>query len=156
MSWPATSDFGIEAATDELAFVHDLMNTVSGGKPTRADLLADLNSARVWLDTGLDDLADVTGTPRWDIELTADDLDGIRALRADLRHLAEVRHDGSDTRPDVPLQSATAALQLNSDGSVVLRPRGTGARQVTSLVLSVIYRAQLAGHLAADQTVPKP
>ena len=144
MSWPATSDFGIEAATDELAFVHDLMNTVSGGKPTRADLLADLNSARVWLDTCLDDLADVAGTPRWDIELTADDLDGIRALRADLRHLAEVRHDGSDTRPDVPLQSATAALQLNSDGSVVLRPRGTGARQVTSLVLSVIYRAQLA------------
>ena len=144
MSWPATSDFGIEAATDELAFVHDLMNTVSGGKPTRADLLADLDSARVWLDTCLDDLADVTGTPRWDIELTADDLDGIRALRADLRHLAEVRHDGSDTRPDVPLQSATAALQLNSDGSVVLRPRGTGARQVTSLVLSVIYRAQLS------------
>ena len=144
MTWPATSDFGMDAAPGELAFVHDVMNTVSGGKPNRADLLADLDSAQGWLDACLDGLAAVTGTPRWDVELGADDLDGIRALRADLRHLASVRHDGADTRPDVPLQSATAALQLNSDGVVVMRPRGNGARQVTSLVLSVIYRAQLA------------
>ncbi|BBZ25892.1 hypothetical protein MMAD_01870 [Mycolicibacterium madagascariense] len=144
MSWPATSDFGMDAAAEELAFVQDLMNTVSGGKPHRADLLADLASARVWLDTCLDSLAAVTGSPRWDVELVADDLDGLRALRADLRHVIAVRHDGADTRSGVPLQSATAALQLDSDGIVALRPRGTGARQLTSLVLSVIYRAQLA------------
>ncbi|MET0704432.1 MAG: CGNR zinc finger domain-containing protein [Mycobacterium sp.] len=141
--WPATADFAIDAATGELGFVHDLMNTVSGGKPNRPDLFADLTSAQAWLDTSLARLAEVTASPRWEIELAADDLDSLRALRADLRHVAGVSHDPVAARPDVPLQSATAALQLNSDGTVVLRPRGTGARQVTSLVLSLILHAQL-------------
>jgi len=142
--WPATTDFAMDAAAGELAFVHDLMNTVSGGKPNRADLLADLDSARAWLDTSLTSLAAVTDSSRWAIELSGDDLDGLRALRADLRHVVATHHDETIGSPDVPLQSAAAALQLNSDGTVVLRPRGTGARQLTSLVLSLIFRAQLA------------
>lgn len=142
--WQATTDFGMDAAPGELGFVHDLMNTVSGGKPNRVDLLADLDSARAWLDTSLTSLAAVTDSPRWDVELSADDLDGVRALRANLRHVSAMNYDGVDTRSEVPLQVATAAIQLNSDGTVVLRPRGKGARQVTSLVLSLIFRAQLA------------
>ncbi|TXI49398.1 MAG: zf-CGNR multi-domain protein [Mycolicibacter arupensis] len=134
----------MDAAAGELAFVQDLMNTASGGKPNRADLLADLDSARTWLDASLDSLAAVTDSSRLTIELSIDDLDGLRALRADLRHVAGAHHDGATHDPGVPLQSATAALQLNSDGNVVLRPRGNGARQVTSLVLSLIFRAQLA------------
>jgi predicted RNA-binding Zn ribbon-like protein len=142
--WPATTDFAMDAAAGELAFVHDLMNTVSGGKPNRVDLLSDLDSARTWLDTSLSSLATVTESARLDVELSAEDLDGLRALRADLRHVSAEHQDGADERLNVPLQSVTAALQLNSDGTVVLRPRGNGARQVTSLVLSLIYRAQLA------------
>ncbi|MCV7420000.1 CGNR zinc finger domain-containing protein [Mycobacterium yunnanensis] len=144
VSWRATSDFAMDAAPGELGLVHDLMNTVSGGKPNRVDLLADLDSARAWLETSLNSLAAATKSPRVEIELLADDLDGLRALRADLRHVAAMNHDGADPHSDGPLQSATAGLQLNGDGTVVLRPRGSGARQLTSLVLSVILRAQLA------------
>lgn len=142
--WQATTDFAMDAAPGGLGFVHDLMNSVSGGKPHRVDLLADLDSARAWLDTSLNSLAAATESPRWDIELSEDDLDGVRALRADLRHVAAMNHDGAETSSGVPLQVATAGIQLNSDGAVVLRPRGKGARQMTSLVLTLIYRAQLA------------
>ena len=142
--WQATADFAIDAAPGELGFVHDLMNTVSGGKPNRVDLLAELDSAQAWLDTSLTSLAAATESPRWDVELSADDLDGLRALRADLRHVAGLNHDGADTSSGVPLQVATAGIQLNSDGTVILRPRGKGARQITSLVLTLIFRAQLA------------
>lgn len=142
--WQATTDFAMRAAPGELGFVHDFMNTVSGGRPHRVDLLASLDSAQAWLGASLTSLAVATESPRWEVELREDDLDGLRALRADLRHVAATNHDGVDPRSEVPLQVATAALQLNSDGSVVLRPRGNGARQVTSLVLSLILRAQLA------------
>jgi len=57
------------------AFFPVLMNTVAGGKPNRADLFADLESAQQWLDTSLASLASVTESPRQEIELTA------RALR---------------------------------------------------------------------------
>jgi predicted RNA-binding Zn ribbon-like protein len=141
--WPASDDFRIDAAPGALGFVHDLMNTVAGGKPNRADLLGGLDSAQQWLDTALANLADATGEPRWEIELTEDDLDGLRALRADLRHVAGGR-SGDDGQNAVPVQTSAAALQLSSDGRVALRPRGTGVRLLTSITLSVILRAQLA------------
>lgn len=142
--WPATEYFAIDPAVGELAFVHDLMNTVAGGKPNRADLFADLESAQQWLDASLSSLASVTESPRQEIELTADDLDGLRALRADLRHVATSSQAGPDGEPDVSLHTASAALQLNADGQVVLRPRGTGARLLSSLTLSLVLRAQSA------------
>lgn len=142
--WPATEYFAIDAAPGELGFVHDLMNTVAGGKPNRPDLFADLASAQEWLDTTLATLATATGAPQWQVELSAEDLDGLRALRADLRHAAARTAEPLADEPDVPLQSATVGLQLSSNGEVALRPRGTGARLVSSLTLSLILRAQLA------------
>lgn len=79
-----------------------------------------------------------------DVELTPDDLDGMRALRADLRHVASQSDDRHVAHQDVALQSVTASLRLTSSGQVVLRPRGSGARMVSSLTLSLLLRAQLA------------
>lgn len=142
--WPATEHFAIEAAPGELGFVHDLMNTVAGGKPSRPDLFADLDSAQAWLDDSLASLAATTGGPRWQVDLAEQDLDGLRALRADVRHVAANRAESVSGEADVPLQSATLGVQLSSNGEVDVRPRGTGVRMVTSLTLSLMLRAQLA------------
>src|SRR6476620_12655698 len=70
MGWPATDRHGLAAAPAGLGFVQDLLNThpthpAPSAKPEpAADLLADLDSARRWLDGAVENWSQETGVPQ--------------------------------------------------------------------------------------------
>jgi predicted RNA-binding Zn ribbon-like protein len=141
MPWPATFRYDAESAPDGLALVQDLMNTISAGKPRRADLFADLGDTQAWLDQALAQWSQATGGPVPGIQLEPRDQEELRALRDDLRRAAGQGHDG--TLP--ALHTAAIAVQLEGNGQVHLEPRGTGWRRVAAMVLIEIFQAQQAG-----------
>lgn len=141
MSWPATIRYKTEPAPAGLAFVQDLMNTISAGKPRKRDLLADLDDAQTWLDQALVQWSQATGTPLTGIELASDDHEGLSAFRDDLRRAAA--QGSNDAFP--PLHTAAIAMQLGTDGRVRPEPRGTGWRRVAALALIEVFQAQQAG-----------
>src|SRR3984885_8393342 len=105
MGWAATERPGLAAAPAGLGFVQDFLNTppthpAPSAKPEpAADLLADLDSARHWLDGALQNWAHETGVPQSRVLLTEADLDKFRSLRADLASLLRP----ADRRRDVTL-----------------------------------------------------
>ena len=148
MRWSATDRYGLDAAPGALGLVQDLLNTVAGGAPREADLLADLTAALEWADGAARQWSAVTGHPIPPVVLDADGLEELRALRDDLHRLtAEGALAQSDTEAVGPVparHSATAGLQLGEDGTVRLEPRGTGWRRFASLLLAATFEAQLA------------
>jgi predicted RNA-binding Zn ribbon-like protein len=140
MNWPATDRYELEVSPGGLGFVHDLLNTLSAGKPRETDLLAEVADAQVWLDAGLGRWAEVTERPAERVELTADDVEHLRDLRAELR--AGMDHDteaGAATLPSAPV-----LLQAGPDGWLRPEPRGTGWRRVAAIVLIEVLEAQRA------------
>jgi hypothetical protein len=96
-----------------------------------------VGDALPWLDGALATWAAETGRQRPEVTLTERDLDQVRALRDELKGLL-----GGTEQPARELSSAT--LRLDEDGRVVIEPRGTGARLVSSLVLIEMLAAQQA------------
>jgi predicted RNA-binding Zn ribbon-like protein len=141
MSWPATVRYETEPAPEGLAFVQDLMNTISAGKPRTTDLLADPGDAQAWLDAALAQWSQSTGTSLAKIALEPQDQEELRAFRDDLRRAAGGGRD--HTLP--PLHTAAIAMQLGADGQVRPEVRGTGWRRVAALALIEIFQAQQAG-----------
>ncbi|GAA3430886.1 CGNR zinc finger domain-containing protein [Kutzneria kofuensis] len=134
--WPANGRYEMDVAPAGLGFVHDLLNTIPAGKPREADLLAELGDAQGWLDGALAAWAAETGRQRPEVTLTERDLDQVRALRDEIRGVV------TGAEPARELSSAT--LRLDEDGRVVVEPRGTGARLVSSVVLIEMLTAQQA------------
>jgi predicted RNA-binding Zn ribbon-like protein len=126
----------MDVAPAGLAFVHDLLNTLPAGKPRSADLLAELDDARPWLDGALTAWATETGRERPEVSLTERDLDQVRALREEIKVLLA----GGEVTPEL----SSATLRLDSDGRVAIEPRGTGAQLVSSVVLIEMLTAQQA------------
>lgn len=137
MAWPASGRYQMGVAPAGLGFVHDLLNTIPAGRPRTRDLLAELGDAQVWLDEALATWAAETGRQRPEVALTERDLDQVRGLRDELKGLL-----GGTEQPAPELSSAT--LRLDDGGRVVIEPRGTGARLVSSLVLIEMLTAQQA------------
>lgn len=148
MTWSATDRYGLEAAPGTLGLVQDLLNTVAGGAPREADLLADLTAAQEWADGAIRQWSAVTAQPAPSVVLDADGLAELRAFRDDLHRLTKQRagaEGGVEAVTPVPiLHSAAAALQLGEDGEVRLEARGTSWRRLASLVLAAAFEAQLA------------
>ncbi|MEU1212572.1 CGNR zinc finger domain-containing protein [Streptomyces sp. NPDC005791] len=139
MSWPATDRYDIEAAPSGLAFVQDLLNTLSAGKPRETDLLLDRRDAQAWLNEVWQGGRD-PGQHRPPVELDDSDVASLRALRDGLRDwLAET----TPTAPDRFLESAfDATVRLDADGTVRTEPAGSGWKAIASLVLIEMSRAQ--------------
>ncbi|MFD0502429.1 ABATE domain-containing protein [Streptomyces chiangmaiensis] len=97
MSGSGTVRYAIESAPGGLAFVQELMNTISAGKPRTRDLLTDLAEAQAWLDQALEQWSRTTGTSMARIELDHGDQEQLRAFRDDLRRAAGQGRD--DTLP---------------------------------------------------------
>jgi hypothetical protein len=116
--------------------VQDLLNTLSAGKPRKADLLATLPDARQWANEVIEGWHTLTGEPTPSIAL---DEEGLRALR-DYRQALTDAATG-DGVPVVVL-SAASELELRSDGVVRLAPRGSGWRYLISLLLAIEWQAQ--------------
>ncbi|MER5688582.1 ABATE domain-containing protein [Streptomyces sp. NPDC002205] len=84
MLWTATGRYDLEPAPGGLAFVQDLLNTISAGKPREPDLLEDVDGARTWLAQALANWSGETGRPAPVVETTAGDLQELRDFRRDL------------------------------------------------------------------------
>lgn len=148
MVWPASTRYEVEPAPLGLALVHDLLNTISAGRPRAADLLDDLAQAQTWLDQVLDCWAEETGQAVAQVHLTSNELDELRGLRAELRRLLaspEGEGPGGDEADVAPaVHVAAAALRMDRNGRIVLEPRGQGWRYVAALVLLEVFQAQQA------------
>ncbi|MFF8727086.1 CGNR zinc finger domain-containing protein [Streptomyces sp. NPDC015171] len=144
MSWTATARYGLDPAPGGLAFVQDLLNTLSAGKPREPDLLQTSEGAGAWLDEALRSWSGATHRPAPGIELTAEDVRGLREFRDDLAQVLEARagHSVPESGPVASLMTLPAALRLDEHGSLRAEPRGTGWRQVASLALIEAYQAQ--------------
>ncbi|MFD8000058.1 CGNR zinc finger domain-containing protein [Streptomyces mirabilis] len=144
MSWTATARYGLEPAPGGLAFVQDLLNTLSAGKPRESDLLQTAEGARAWLDQALKSWSGVSHRPAPGIELTAEDVQGLRDFRYDLGQSlhAQLGDSATEVGPAASLMTLPTALRLDEHGAIHAEPRGTGWRQVASLALIEVYRAQ--------------
>jgi predicted RNA-binding Zn ribbon-like protein len=132
---------------------------VLGSKvPVHSDLLADLVSARQWVNSATAQWSAATALPVPEVVLDADGLQGLRAFRKDLREVMTRAHDAAPgTRSAAPvLHSAAAALQLAPDGSVRFQPQETGQQALVTLVLAALYEGQLAGTRMRLKTCRNP
>ncbi|MFE3166057.1 CGNR zinc finger domain-containing protein [Streptomyces sp. NPDC059224] len=159
MSWTATARYGLAPAPGGLAFVQDLLNTLSAGRPREPDLLQTADDARAWLDQALRSWSAATHRPAPTVELTAEDVRGLLGFREDLARSLHAQHEG-DTAPEpapvASLLTLPTALRLDEHGTVRAEPRGTGWRQAASLALIEILQAQCTDTLRRLKTCRNP
>ncbi|MET7730405.1 CGNR zinc finger domain-containing protein [Streptomyces sp. NPDC005402] len=148
MVWSASTRYEVEPAPVGLALVHDLLNTISAGRPRAADLLDGLSDAQAWVDQALECWARERGQVAAQVSLAESDLEELRGLRAELRRLLASRdEDGMDTDDQTvapAVHVAAAAVRVDRTGRAVLEPRGQGWRYVAALVLLEVFQAQQA------------
>ncbi|MFE5036474.1 CGNR zinc finger domain-containing protein [Streptomyces sp. NPDC056683] len=158
MSWTATARYGLEPAPGGLAFVQDLLNTLSAGKPRKPDLLRTAEDARAWLDQALRSWSGVTHRTAPGIELAAEDVEGLRDFRHDLAQSLQGRHGdpAAGAGPAASVLTLPTALRLDGHGVVHAEPRGTGWRQVASLALTEVYQAQCTDTLRRLKSCRNP
>ncbi|WP_030606873.1 CGNR zinc finger domain-containing protein [Streptomyces sclerotialus] len=144
MNWPATERYYPTAVPGGLGLVQDLLNTASGGRPRRPDLLAEAADAQEWATTALRSWAAGTGRARVRLTLTEEDLPHLRRLREQLRRALAGRHDaaGGDT---VRFTSCLLQVSLHGDATLTAEPEGEGWRWLTSTVLGEALLAQATG-----------
>ncbi|HEX4221459.1 MAG TPA: CGNR zinc finger domain-containing protein [Pseudonocardiaceae bacterium] len=141
-TWPASARYGMPQAPGGLGMVQDLLNTLSAGKPRKADLLATVTDAQQWADEVAEQWRVTTGEPTPSVVL---DEDGLRELRDYRQALVNAAIDEPPAGQTAILIDAPAALELHSDGVVRLTPRGSGWRYLLSLLLAAEWRAQAEG-----------
>ncbi|MGW7649002.1 CGNR zinc finger domain-containing protein [Streptomyces bobili] len=141
MSWPATDRYEIQAAPDGLAFVQDLLNTLSAGKPRETDLLLDRGTAQTWLNESWGhQVLQLTRPP---VELGDEDVERLRVFRDSLRERLTPTAEGAlQEHADLPQPEVDATLRLAPDGTVHAEPAGSGWSAVVSLILIEILHAQ--------------
>jgi hypothetical protein len=122
MSSLATARYELEPAPGSLWLAQDLLNTVAAGG--KADLLAELTTATGWASSAAD------------VELTAEDLEELRAFRNDLQGL--IAGSVERLQPWV----GTATLKVGEGGTVQLQPDGSGAQLLISTVLAAVFEGQ--------------
>jgi len=136
MSWPATERYEIQAAPDGLAFVQDLLNTLSAGKPRETDLLLETGHAQAWLDeTWTHQNLRIHRPP---VILDDEDVRRLRVFRDDLRQSLKSQ-EGFDAMLEA---QPRATLHLSPDGTVRAEPAGERWQAVVSLILIEMLDAQ--------------
>ncbi|MEN3283298.1 MAG: hypothetical protein V7607_4438 [Solirubrobacteraceae bacterium] len=123
-----------------LGLVHRLLNTAPAGRPQAADLLESVASAQEWLDAAVAEWGQAAPA----LEVTAEDLRGLRALRDAVRAALLARGDGA--AEGAARLHATADVWLSGDGSIGAAPRGrTAAQWLRSAVLVECFVAEVSG-----------
>jgi predicted RNA-binding Zn ribbon-like protein len=139
--------YNIAVAPGGLALVHQLINTMPGGRPPKEpDLLSSVTSAQKWLTAAVGDWARANDTRRPSLKVTASDLPRMRALREAI-HSALMQRDGlpQAEHADAPLVAAVD-VALKADGSAAPAPKGRTASQwLRSAVLAECLVANISG-----------
>ncbi|GAA0292048.1 CGNR zinc finger domain-containing protein [Kineococcus aurantiacus] len=147
--WVASARYGDSIAPGGLAFVEDLLNTASAGRPRLPDLLADRDDAQQWLDGALRALRTVGDDSLGDgVTLSARDVRDLRLLRDDLRAGLFSGGRGPDDDGDAGQESVArgvAGLVLDQRGRVQVRAQGQGADLIRSYVLLQLAVAEVQG-----------
>jgi predicted RNA-binding Zn ribbon-like protein len=117
-----------------LALVQGLMNTRATASGA-VDLLEDLASAQRWLDDGLLEWSDLTGSTIVEQSLSARGLGELRELRERVR--SYVAGDRAGVRIDQPI-----AVVATEDGTLRTQPTGTGIGWVESAIWGAVLMAQ--------------
>jgi predicted RNA-binding Zn ribbon-like protein len=145
MNWTATARYDLQPAPGSLALVHDFLSTAPAGRPRQTDLLSDLDSAQAWLDGAWASWTEAAGpadAPRPVLEES--DLPHLQRLRDAIRRtIIERGGKQVDGPPPTPVR-ATLSAEMAPDGTVRLVSRGSGRKELTSLLLTEIYEAQLS------------
>ncbi|MGW7595220.1 CGNR zinc finger domain-containing protein [Streptomyces rubiginosohelvolus] len=141
VGWPANERYGMEPAPGCLAFVHELLNTLSAGRPNQPDLLAGLPSAQDWADRALATWSTGADCRAQQVVLDQDDVEHLRRFRDNLHE--RITAGGTVDYAGMG-HTASASLRLEEDGKVRLAPRGTGWRYLASLTLATALEAQVA------------
>ncbi|GAA1299148.1 CGNR zinc finger domain-containing protein [Pseudonocardia xinjiangensis] len=143
MTWSATDRYGMDAAPGGLAFVQDLLNTFSAGKPRKPDWLEDLGAAQVWLDAALSGWSRATGRRAPVVELDDRDRESLHDFRGSLRRMLARQGDGASPGPGSPaFPSMAASMRVDESGTITTEAAGTGWRRVASLALIECFEAQ--------------
>lgn len=157
MSWTATPRYGLDVAPGGLAFVHDFLNTASGGRPRQVDLLSDTALAAEWLQGALAAWREqwgLSGNPDAQVDLKSRDLTILRRLREQFivsmrsQHAGDRQDVGSGRASELPAfeqLGVTLEAGILPDGTVYFLPAGTGWKRVLGPVLLEVRRAQDAG-----------
>jgi predicted RNA-binding Zn ribbon-like protein len=117
-----------------LALVQGLLNTRSTSSGA-IDLLDDASAAQQWLDEGLIEWGELTGSTVVEQNLTPRALVELRALRNRVR--SYVAGDRTGVTIDQPI-----AVVSTVDGTLRTQPTGTGIRWVESAVWGAVLMAQ--------------
>lgn len=156
MTWTATTRYGLDAAPDGLALVHDFLNTAASGRPRQPDLLSDPSLATEWMSEALTAWARQWSAPVLDgVEfdmLSERDLTVLRRARDELVASLRAQHLDGSGAPEahgarVGLTDLHIAVEagFGPDGTVHFRPKGRGWKMLLGLVALEIRRAQDAG-----------
>lgn len=161
MTWTATTRYGLETAPGGLAFVHDFLNTMSGGKPRQADLLSDTALATEWLRGALaawsEQWGPSGGPDTQVVELKPRDLSMLRRLRKHFLASMRSEYDGdpqnhgscaAEELPELAELIVALGAGILPDGTVYFRPAGGGWKRVAGPLLLEVRRAQDAGSWA--------
>jgi hypothetical protein len=139
--------YNIAVAPGGLALVHELINTMPGGRPpAEPDLLSSVTSAQKWLTAAAGDWARAHDTRRPSLKVTASDLPRMRALRGAI-HSALMQRDGlPQAEQSDALLVAAVDIALAADGSAAATPKGRTASQwLRSAVLAECLVANVSG-----------
>ncbi|MCU1680665.1 MAG: hypothetical protein JWQ81_1404 [Amycolatopsis sp.] len=145
MAWTATARYDVGVAPGSFALVQDLLNTLSAGKPRKDDLLAELDSARSWLDLALAEWSQAVDRDAPEIDLDEPGREQLLAVRDQLHVLIGGAQPTAELDGSVPVfDSADARLFVDADGLVRVEPSGTGWQRLVSLILIETLDAQRA------------
>jgi hypothetical protein len=117
-----------------LALVQGLLNTRSTASGF-SDLLDDESIAEHWLNEGLREWGELTGSVPIEQTVSARELGELRSLRDRVR--SWVVGDRAGVRIDNPI-----AVVSNADGTLRTQPTGTGIRWVESAIWGAVLMAQ--------------
>jgi hypothetical protein len=117
-----------------LALVQGLLNTRATGSGS-PDLLDDAATAQDWLNEGLREWAELTGSDALEHAVTPRSLADLRSLRARVR--SYVAGDRAGIRIDQPI-----AVVSTAEGMLRTQPTGAGVRWVESAVWGALLMAQ--------------
>jgi predicted RNA-binding Zn ribbon-like protein len=147
MQWIATERIsGLTPAPGGLAFVQDVLNTCSDGRPGAGhvydDLLRNLASARSWLAAAGQALGESHGLHLPVPLLSQEDVPALRELRSELRRLVSGQGEAGDCAPLSRLRPASVTVQVAPGPQFVSLPNGHGWHWVASAVLAECFSAQ--------------